>query len=148
MSARIITDERSRSMLITFIEQHKLPMTVEITAGKHRTTKANRLQRQWLNDIAGQLGESAEYWRGFCKLTMGVPIRITSSEVFAESYKRDIRPLPYELKLRLMMVPLDFPITREFTSAQMTEYLDTIQREFSQRGVLLTDPEALKWGSK
>lgn len=142
-NVRAITDEQGRAMLITFIEQHKLPMTVEITAGKLRTTRSNRLQRQWMNDISSQLGESAEYWRGFCKLTIGVPIRKAGSEAFAEAYDRDIRPLPYELKLRLMMAPIDFPVTREFRSNQMTEYLDSIQREFGGRGLILTDPDPL-----
>lgn len=130
-------------MLITFIEQHRLPMTVEITAGKRRTTRSNRLQRQWMNDITAQLGESAEYWRGWCKLNIGIGILKAASETFAADYDREVKPFPYEFKLKLMMEPFDFPVTRKMTSKQMTDYLDTIQRDFTARGVELTDPDPL-----
>lgn len=148
MTSRSVETEEDRELLLIFLGVHKLPMTVEITPGKHRSVKSNRLQRQWMNDIAAQLGESAEYWRGWCKLNIGVGILKAASETFAADYDREVKPLPYEFKLKLMMEPFSFPVTSKMTSKQMTDYLDTIQRDFTARGVELTNPEGLKWGRK
>ncbi len=146
MSSRVVETEQDRTLLVRFIENHKLPMTVEVTVGKHRTTEQNRLQRQWMIDIAGQLPEfSAEEWRGYCKLHFGVPILRAENEAFCAVYDEVIRPLPYDAKIKIMMVPIDLPVTSKMTTKQKTAYLDQIQKHFSERGVVLTDPEALKY---
>ena len=145
---RICETEHDRKMLIRFIEGKKLPFTASLADGKHRTTLQNRLQRQWMNDIAEQEGETAEYWRGYCKLVHGVPILRNENDAFAMEYDAVIKPLPYEAKLRLMQVPFDFGITRLMTTKQKTAYLDAIHREFSERGVILTNPEDLKFGTR
>jgi hypothetical protein len=146
MSSRVVETEQDRALLVKFIENHKLPMTVEVTAGKHRTTEQNRLQRQWMIDIASQLPEhSAEEWRGICKLHFGVPILRAENEAFCAVYDEVIRPLPYEAKCKTMMVPIDLPVTSKMTTKQKTAYLDQIQKHFSELGVVLTDPEAMKY---
>lgn len=145
MTSRVET-EQDRTLLVRFIENHKLPMTVEVTAGKHRTNDQNRLQRQWMNDIASQLPEhSAEEWRGICKLHFGVPILRAENEAFCAVYDEVIRPLPYEAKVKTMMVPIDLPVTSKMTTKQKTAYLDQIQKHFTELGVVLTDPDALKY---
>lgn len=138
---RIVTTEQAREMLVRFIEQQPLPFTATITEGKQRTTAQNRLQRRWMTEIAEQQGCTPEEARGFCKLTIGVPILRQENEAFREKYDRVIMPLPYENKLLAMMVPLDMPITRIMTTKQKTVYLDTIYRHFSEKGIVLTDPE-------
>jgi hypothetical protein len=146
MAARVVETEQDRTLLVKFIENHKLPMTVEVTAGKHRTTEQNRLQRQWMIDIASQLPEnSAEEWRGICKLHFGVPILRAENEAFCAVYDEVIRPLPYETKVKTMMVPIDLPVTSKMTTKQKTAYLDQIHKHFSELGVVLTDPDALKY---
>jgi hypothetical protein len=146
MAARVVETEQDRTLLVKFIENHKLPMTVEVTAGKHRTTEQNRLQRQWMIDIASQLPEnSAEEWRGICKLHFGVPILRAENEAFCAVYDEVIRPLPYETKVKTMMVPIDLPVTSKMTAKQKTAYLDQIHKHFSELGVVLTDPDALKY---
>lgn len=142
MSDRIIENEYELKMLIRFIEGHKLPFTVTTTAGKHRTSHQNKLQRKWMTEIAEQMGDStAEEWRGYCKLTIGVPILREENEAFRQRYDQIIKPMPYAQKLACMMEPLDFPITRNMTTKQKTAYLDGINRYFSERGVVLTQPE-------
>jgi hypothetical protein len=146
MAARVVETEQDRTLLVKFIENHKLPMTVEVTAGKHRTTEQNRLQRQWMIDIASQLPEnSAEEWRGICKLHFGVPILRAENEAFCAVYDEVIRPLPYDTKVKTMMVPIDLPVTSKMTTKQKTAYLDQIHKHFSELGVVLTDPDALKY---
>ena len=149
MSTRVIETDTDKAMLVRFLDQQNLPITVEITKGKHRSTQQNRLQRAWMNDLAAQLSElSAEEWRGYAKLHWGVPILRAESEAFAKVYDEVIRPLPYEQKMRVMMVPIDLPVTSKMTTKQKTLYLDSIQKFAAERGAELTDPEALKWGKK
>jgi hypothetical protein len=138
---RYIEDERDRHMLLRFLESQPLPLTVSLTGGGKRSLRQNKLQRLWLNEIAQQLGDQGpEEVRGYCKLTIGVPILRAENEAFRERYDAIVRPLPYEQKLALMMEPLDFPITRLMTTKQATAYLDGVHRHFSEKGIVLTDP--------
>jgi hypothetical protein len=81
--------------------------------------------------------------RAFLKLHMGVAILREDDEVFREKYDRIVRPHSYEEKLEMMAVPFDFPITRLMSTEQEKRYLDEIQRYFSERGFILTDPDVL-----
>lgn len=147
MARRIVENEYERKMLLRFIEQHKLPLTVSIQAVGKRSAAQNRLNRQWMLDIAEQRGDlTAEEARGYCKLHFGVPILRNENEEFCREYDAVVRPLPYEHKLKLMMVPFDFGITRLMTTKQQTAYLDAVQRHWAGEGVVLTDPEAMKYG--
>lgn len=141
MTQRIVETEQDRLMLLRFLSNHKLPMTVQIEEGKHRSTAQNKLQRQWIKELAEQLPQhTAEEWRGLCKLQFGVPILRHENETFCAAYDAHVKPLPYEQKLAFMMEPLDFPVTRLMTTKQKTNYLDAIYRHFSEQGVVLTDP--------
>lgn len=141
MTLRFVETEQERTMLVRFIEQHKLPFAASISKGSKRSTRQNRLQAQWLNEIAQQLTEDdAEGWRGFCKLHFGVPILRGENEPFREVYDRLIRPMDYEAKIEAMRAPLDLAVTRLMTTKQMTAYLDAMHRHFSALGVVLTDP--------
>lgn len=142
MPTRVIETPEDLKLAIRLMEVQKLPFTVEIRKGKHRSTDQNRLQRLWINEAVEQLGdETAEEKRAYCKLHLGVPILRNENEMFKTAYDEVIRPLPYELKLKAMMVPLDFPVTRVMTTKQHKQYLDAIYQHFSELGVKLTDPE-------
>lgn len=136
MTARVITSEFERAALVKLIETRPTPFTVEIVPGKRRSTEQNRLQRRLINEIAEQIGQTAEEVRAYCKLVIGVPILRAEHELFAEKYDATVKGLPYEIKLRLMMEPLDMPITRLMTVAQKTRFLDEVQRHFAQHGVV------------
>lgn len=141
MATRIIENEYERRTLMKFIEGHKLPMTAKVEAVGKRSARQNRLNRQWMLDIAEQMdGWEAEYARGYCKLHFGIPILRNEDEGFCAEYDAVVRPLPYEMKLRLMMVPFDFGVTRLMNVRQQTAYLDAVHRHFSDQGVALTDP--------
>ncbi|WP_235891031.1 hypothetical protein [Pararhizobium mangrovi] len=131
-------------MLYRLIAAQSLPFTIHIEKGRKRSTRQNRLQRQWVNEIAEQLGDmTPEEVRGYCKLTIGVPILRAENELFREKYDEAVRPLSYEAKLAIMQEPLNMPVTSIMTSKQKTAYLDGVHRHFSQQGVILTAPEAL-----
>ena len=148
MTTRFLESEGDRRTLIRFLEAQPLPLTVTTTKGGKRTLKQNKLQRLWMNEIATQLGDQTpEEVRGYCKLTLGVPILRAENEAFREQYDAIVKPLPYEQKLALMMEPLDFPITRLMNTKQATAYLDGVHRHFSARGFGLTDPGDLMAGA-
>ena len=141
MTTRFLETDHDRRMLIRFLEDQPLPITVALTKGGKRSLRQNKLQRLWINEIAEQLADqSPEEVRGYCKLTIGVPILRAENDTFRERYDVIVRPLPYEQKLALMMEPLDFPISRLMTTKQATAYLDGIHRHFSEKGIVLTDP--------
>lgn len=147
MARRIIESEYERRMLLKFIEGQKLPLTVTVQAVGKRSVQQNRLNRQWMLDIEAQLdGWTAEYARGYCKLYFGIPILRNEDEEFCREYDAVIRPLPYEAKLKLMMVPFDFGVTRKMTVKQQTAYLNAINQHFSEQGVVLTNPDDLRFG--
>jgi hypothetical protein len=142
MTTRVITSAYERDQLCALLNaKEKYPFTVKITEGRQRSNEQNKLQRMWLNEAANQLAEyTAEEYRAFCKLHFGVPIMRAASEEFMEKYDRLIRPLPYEVKLEYMAVPLDFPVTRAMTVKQKREYLDKMYQHFHEQGVQLTEP--------
>lgn len=117
------------------------PFTVSIMEGEHRSTAQNRLQRKWCHEVAEQLGDrTPEEVRGYSKLHFGVPILRDDDAEFRAEYDAIIRPIPYEAKLKLMMEPFDFGVTRRMTTKQKTAYLDAMFRHWSEMGVSLTAP--------
>lgn len=145
---RIIETESDRRSLLRFLEGRRIPITVTMTDGKHKTNKQNKLQRQWVMEIAAQLGDrTQEQVRGECKLRFGVPILREENDAFRAVYDRLIKPHTYEEKLQFMMEPFDFGVTRIMTTRQKTEYLNRVHQHFSEQGVILSNPEDLKFGS-
>lgn len=142
MTTRIIKNTSDKQAACNLIMGMKAPITLEIIKGKRRSVEQNRLQRLWLREAAEQLqDESIEDNRAYCKLHFGVPILRNEDEDFREKYDRIIRPLPYEQKLELMKLPIDFPVTRLMKTGQKKRYLDDIYHHFRALGVVLTDPE-------
>ena len=145
MTTRVVKTEEDRALLIRYVKGLRLPFTVDMTRGKRRSVEQNRLQRLWLNEVAEQLGDrTPEEVRGYCKLTLGVPILRAENEVFRERYDTIVRPLPYPAKLAIMMEPLDMPVTRIMTTDQKTRYLDAMHRHWAEQGLVLTDPDPMR----
>ena len=141
MSHRIVETDVDRASLIELIKRHEVPFTVTIEKGRSRTLEQNRLQHMWHKEAAEQLeDESAEEKRAYCKLHFGIPI-VRNDESFRAVYDQVLRPLPYEHKLKIMMAPIDFPVTRYMTVAQKIEFLDKIYVFYTSLGVILTQPK-------
>jgi len=141
MTTWAIRSEQDRSNVIKIIEARQMPCTVIINKGAPRSIEQNRLQRKWLLEAQEQGDMTAEEYRGYCKLHFGVPILINENEGFRKAYNKIIRPLLYLFKIEMMMVPLDFPITRLMTTKQKTQYLDQMYEFFTGKGFELTQPE-------
>lgn len=143
MPTTIIRTKSDFERLWRLLGGRKLPLTVTYQNGKHRSVEQNRLQRLWCNQIAEQLGDqTAEEVRGYCKLTMGVPILRAENDEFCEAYDKHVRPLDYEAKMAFMMAPLDFPVTRLMLVSQNVRYLDHMLRYYTDQGLELTEPDA------
>lgn len=122
----------------------EFPLTVRIEKGvEKRSSQQNRLQRLWVNEAENQGDMSAEEYRGYCKLYFGVPILRNEDEEFREIYDSVIRPLQYEQKLQLMMIPIDLPVTSRMNTKQKTKYLDQMYQHLKGLGFILTDPNTL-----
>lgn len=128
-------------MLVKFINEQALPFIATLTKGNKRTLEQNRLQRLWCREVSDQTGQTPEEVRGYCKLTIGVPILRSESDAFREKYDRILKTLDYEQKIELMMEPLDLPVTRIMTTKQKAAYLDAIYQHFTEKGIVLTVPE-------
>lgn len=141
MTTWAIRSEQDRNNVIKIIEARQMPCTVIINKGAPRSIEQNKLQRKWLLEAQEQGDQTAEEYRGYCKLHFGLQTLVNDDEIFREKYNRIIRPLSYEEQLELMMVPLDFPITRLMTTKQKAKYLDKMYVFFTGLGFELTQPE-------
>lgn len=141
MTTWAVRSEQDREQAIRAVKGREMPCTVQITKGAPRSIEQNRTQRMWLREAEEQGDCTAEQYRGMCKLHFGVPILRNENEIFKLQYDKIIRPHTYEDKLEMMMVPLDFPITRLMTTKQKSKYLDRIYEHFTGIGLQLTLPE-------
>jgi len=140
MRAVQIKTEHDKERALSLVQACRIPSTMKIEYGITRSLKQNSLQRKWLSEAQEQGDQSAEEYRGYCKLHFGVAIMKSESPEWAEKYDRLIRPLDYEQKLEMMMEPMDFPVTRCMSPKGKTAYLDKIRIYFESQGFLLTQP--------
>ena len=117
----------------------KWPQTFEWRQGADRSLNQNDLQFLWANETARQRGD-CDFNEVRCdwKLRHGVPILRRDNADFRAFYDRSLKHLPFEQKLVAMQF---IPVTSEMGVRQMTEYLDAVQRECAEQGIILTDPE-------
>ena len=112
--------------------------------GEQRSLEQNRLQQKWHKEAAEQLKDgTTKEKRAYAKLHIGVPILCSEDAEFKAEYDRVMGPLPYETQLALMVEPFDFPVTREMTIKQKTQYLTELRQHYEGQGVKLTIPEDL-----
>jgi hypothetical protein len=141
MTSRTVRTPADLASFVALLKSRKLPITVSVVSGRPRSLDQNALAHKWTSEIAEQLGDhTPEDVRGYCKLTMGVPILRAENEKFRDVYDKHVRDLPYERKIAMMKEPLNMRITRLMTVTQMTAYLDHMHRHFSEQGCRLTDP--------
>jgi hypothetical protein len=139
MAHRILNDADDLDAFTALLSSLKLPITVEWTLGRDRSLEQNRLQFLWAREAADQLGDrTADEMRCQWKLHHGVPILREESAEFHDVYDAAIKPLSYEKKLLAMRF---IPVTSEMKVKQMVRYLDAIDRECAEQGIVLTQPD-------
>ena len=141
MSSHTIENVLDLKRLIALLSNRELPLAVNIKKGKDRTIQQNKLQRMWMLEVEAQGDHTAEEYRAYCKLHIGVPILRSQDDDFKAAYDAVIRPLSYEKKIKAMMIPLDFSVSRLMTTKQFSEYSKGIYEHFTGKGIKLTDPD-------
>ncbi|MET0332573.1 MAG: hypothetical protein ABW154_14205 [Dyella sp.] len=143
MSAVVVNSAERLQVILGDIREawnkhHYLRVTVK--TGKDRTLDQNAISHAWYEQIARELREdTAEGVKAECKLRFGVPILRAGDDDFREMYDAAIKThLTYEQKLRAMRF---LPVTSLMTTAQLSRYLEDVQREYASRGVQLAFPE-------
>jgi Fe-S cluster assembly scaffold protein SufB len=137
---RIISNAAELDAFTALLGTLKLPLTVEWTLGRDRSLEQNRLQFMWVREAAEQLGDrTPEEMRSDWKLRHGVPIMREDSPDFRDTYDRLIKPLTYEQKLKAMHL---IEVTSLMKVRQMVRYLDAIDRECAEQGIVLTQPDS------
>lgn len=140
MAHRVIRTPDELDALTTLLGGLKLPITVEWVQGRDRSREQNRLQFMWAREAAEQRGDrTPEEQRAEWKLRFGVPIMRDDSPEFREVYDRLIKPLSYPQKLKAMEL---IAVTSLMKVGQMIRYLDAIERECAEEGVVLTAPDS------
>lgn len=143
MTTRVVRSETDRELLLRLLSEQKLPFTCDVVKGAKRSIEQNRLNRLWMNEISEQLGDQTpEEIRAYCKAYFGVPILRAENTTFCDQYDRVVKPLTYEQKLELMGGALDLPVTRIMTTDQKTRYLDAVYKFWTEKGIVLTEPDA------
>jgi hypothetical protein len=141
MPHRIIDSPDDLADFTRFLGGLKLPITVEWVKGRDRTKDQNSLQWLWASEVAQQFGDrDAADVQADWKLRHGVPIMREDSAEFRSSYDSIIKPLPHEAKMKVMR-DLDFGVTRLMKVRQMVRYMDSVQRECLEMGLILTEPD-------
>ena len=101
----------------------------------------NRTVIMWYREIAKAKGdETPTDVRAYCKLHYCVPILREDNDDFREDYDQIVRPLSYENKLKIMVEPLDLPVTRIMSVDQMQRYMEEVEKYGYSFGVELTIP--------
>lgn len=140
MTHRIIRNDADLESYFALLRTLKKPLTAQHRQGIDRSLEQNALQFKWAQEVAQQRGDvTFEEVRHDWKLRHGVPILRRDDPTFQAFYDASLKKLPFERKLAAMAY---IPITSEFGVRQMSEYLDTVQRECLQNGLRLTDPVA------
>ena len=148
MVTRVIRTPSEIEGLARLLGSRQLPVTVHITVGEDRTGKQNALAFKWYAEAAQQLGDrTASDVRAHCKLWHGVKMLHAENEPFRLAWNRLIKDrFTIEEKLELMVPPHDYPVTRIMTVKQMIRFMDECHRDLTSLGVVLTDPEAQRYG--
>lgn len=142
MATRVLRDQSDLAAFCKFLAAQSLPVTVSVTKGAKRSTQQNRTAALWYGQIAQEYSDTQAATKAQCKLRFGVPILERDNPAWVEKWRGFYEPLPYAAKLVLFEA---IPVTSVFTTRQMVEYMDAMQREYRSQGIQLIDPEARKY---
>ena len=136
-----LSNETMRANFDSYVSQMVLAgkkPVVEFISEK-RSLDQNGMIQALYRQIAAQVDdESVIDVTRRCKLNYGVPLLRANDEQFRAMYDKAIRKnLTYEEKIDAMDI---LPVTSRMDTPTATEYIDTVIREHSSRGLCLTHP--------
>ena len=142
MASRILRTDQDRAGWVTFIAAQPLPITVTAIKGARRSLPQNSTAAKWYSEIAAETGETAIEVKAMCKHQFGLLIMQAQNPAWVAEWEPIYAPLSYEKRLKLFEV---LPLTSRFTTKQMAEYMDAVQKTYTAQGIRLTDPEMMKY---
>lgn len=120
-----------------YFDQHKWVTFLKPRIGKDRTVLQNDFSFEAYTRIGKQLyGGDTQHARCECKLNIGCVILSEEDAEFREFYKTALARLDYGSKIRAMKI---VPVTSLMTRPQFIRYMDTIQRDYADKGVYFGD---------
>jgi len=138
----ILVGDTQRASAIAAIGVAKAGQVVTI-CGRNRTTEQNALLHKWFSEIATQKGDETMLdIKAHCNLTYGRPIKVRDDAEWNAVFGYLFDQLNYDKKIKAVRV-LDVPFTRNMSVPQLSEYMDTMGRDYRQQGFNLTAPEDL-----
>ena len=142
MASRILRTDQDRMGWVTFLAAQPMPMTVSALKGAKRSMPQNSTAAKWYSEIAAETGDTSIAVKALCKMQFGLLIMQRDNPAWVAEWEPLYAPLPYEKRLKLFEI---IPLTSKFTSRQMAEYMDAVQKTYTAQGIHLTDPEMLKY---
>lgn len=139
MVERTIKDAADLDQWVKLLESYGYPITVSAVKGKDRTSAQNNLMWKWATETAHQLGDNtvAEVQARW-KRDHGVPILQSEDPVFRGFWHKAMRGLTYEQQVKAMAY---VPVTSTMKVKQMVAFMDAVERECLEQGVVLTQPD-------
>ena len=137
MPVEIINSERSLASVTSLLVElwhAKKYLRVSIKTGKDRSLDQNALSHFWYEQIAREVGGSAEQVKRECKLLYGVPIMRASDAEFSDWCVAALDWLGYEQRVEAMKW---VDVTSLMSVEQMADYLTTMQADHAQAGIIL-----------
>jgi hypothetical protein len=139
MASRLIRTPDDLDALTLLLGNMKLPLTVEWTQGADRSAQQNKLMWLWASEVEQQTQqETSDEVQRRWKLDHGIPILCESSEEYRSFCTLTLKKLTYEQRKQAMRYT---PVTSEMNVRQMVRFLDTVERECLEQGVVLTQPD-------
>lgn len=139
MPHRAIRTAEDMDALFTLLGNLKLPVTVEWTQGADRSAQQNKLMWKWAGEVEEQLSqETADEVQRRWKLDHGIPILCVDSEEYRSFCTLTLKQLNREQRVKAMRF---VPVTSEMNVRQMVKFLDAVERECLEQGIVLTQPE-------
>jgi len=128
--------------MLQMFSETDIEFPVRLTIDKRKKTRTliqNNTANKWYRDCEKQGDMKAWEYKAYCKLHFGVPILRRDSVKYKEMYDTKVKEFPYETKLMFMAEPYSFPVTSMMNVAQHSEFLEMVERHFSQQGFELTE---------
>jgi len=140
---RTVADAKRIAVAVSKLEPTKeKPYTVKISIDdESRSNKQNRLSFLWFRVLGDATGHGEKFERHVCKLTYGVPILLEDAE-FNAFFAEAIAPMAYEQQLSAMEY---VPVTRLMKVKEFAQYLNIIDQESANKGIILPQPSDLYW---
>ena len=142
MTARILRTDSDRAGWQAFLAAQSLPITVTSNKGARRSLPQNSTAAKWYSEIAAETGDTSIAVKALCKHQFGLLIMQRDNPAWVAEWEPLYAPLPYPKRLKLFEI---LPLTSKFTTKQMAEYMDAVQKTYTAQGIRLTDPEMQKY---